>query len=85
MGKYYNVLTIDGGGIRGLIPARILQKIESYAYNYSSSMNYTFPIYSERPGVIAMKDLFDMAAGTSTGSIITAALAYPEGDFGAEA
>ena len=30
-----------------------------------------------RQGVYALKDLFDMMAGTSTGSIIAAALSYP--------
>lgn len=29
-------------------------------------------------GIIAMKDLFNMTAGTSTGSILAAGLAYPE-------
>ena len=43
------------------------------------SKGYTFPKYEGRDGVIAMKDLFDMTAGTSTGSIISAALAYPIG------
>jgi patatin-like phospholipase/acyl hydrolase len=29
---YYNILAMDGGGIRGIIPAVILQKMEKYAY-----------------------------------------------------
>ena len=32
--KYYNILAIDGGGIRGLIPATALQYMEKYAYEY---------------------------------------------------
>ena len=32
---YYNILTIDGGGIRGLIPAMVLSEMEAYAYTYS--------------------------------------------------
>ena len=78
-GRYYNILSLDGGGIRGLIPAQNLKYLEQYAYNYSTSRNYRFPKYEGREGVIAMKDLFDMTSGTSTGSIISAGLSYPIG------
>jgi hypothetical protein len=54
--------------------------METYAYEYSTSKGYTFPKYPDRDGVIPMKDLFDMMAGTSTGSIISAALSYPSDD-----
>jgi len=57
------ILAIDGGGIRGIYPAHILQRIEE-----------EFGIkYSEH---------FDLIVGTSTGSIIAAALAtdYPIAD-----
>lgn len=74
---YYNILTIDGGGIRGLIPAMVLKEMETYAYNYSKSKNYVVPQYPYQKGKIAMKDLFNMTAGTSTGSILSAGLAYP--------
>jgi hypothetical protein len=75
--KHYNILSLDGGGIRGLIPAQVLKYMEQYAYEYSTSKGYTFPKYPGRDGIIPMKDLFDMMAGTSTGSIISAALSYP--------
>lgn len=55
-----NILSIDGGGIRGFFSAYLLQRIqEELGVNFS---NY-----------------FDLIAGTSTGSIIAAALAigYP--------
>ena len=67
---------MDGGGVRGLITVRLLTKFEKYAYDYSVSKNYKFPEYANRTGVIHMKDLFDMAAGTSTGSFISAGLGY---------
>ena len=51
--------------------------MELYAYEYSEYKRYTFPKYPGRDKVIPMKDLFDMMAGTSTGSIISAALSYP--------
>jgi len=50
------ILTIDGGGARGIYPAHILKRIkEELGINYS--------------------EYFDIIAGTSTGSIIAAALA----------
>ena len=54
--------------------------MEKYAYEYSTSKGYDFPKYPGRDEVIPMKDLFDMMAGTSTGSIISAALTYPADD-----
>mgnify|MGYP003630489608 CR=1 FL=1 len=55
-----NILTIDGGGIRGYFSAYLLERIEQ-------ELNISFSNY------------FDLIAGTSTGSIIAAALAtdYP--------
>ena len=32
--EWYNILTIDGGGIRGIISASCLNLIEKYAYTY---------------------------------------------------
>lgn len=49
------ILSIDGGGIRGIIPAIVLAKLES---------EVGLPI----------NQLFDLIAGTSTGSIIALAL-----------
>ena len=74
-------MSLDGGGIRGLIPAQVLKYMETYAYDYSTKMGYTFLKYPDRDGVIPMKDMFDMMAGTSTGSIISAALSYPSDDL----
>lgn len=60
--------------------------MEQYAFEYSTEKGYTFPKYppgpdgTSREGLIPMKDLFDMMAGTSTGSIISAALSYPSDD-----
>jgi len=42
---YFNILSIDGGGIRGIIPATVIDKMETYAYTYAKSQNLLFPIY----------------------------------------
>ena len=51
------VLTIDGGGIYGIIPLEVLIELEARL---------------KKPA----RDLFDVMAGTSTGSIIIAGLSY---------
>ena len=78
--KYFNILALDGGGIRGLIPTEALMKLEEKAYNYCQEKKYKCPEYPGEgaKGRVAMKDLFDMISGTSTGSIITAALTYTD-------
>ncbi len=60
------ILTIDGGGVRGLIPVRILQTLESRL----RSRGKTEPLHR----------YFDLIAGTSTGGIIAAGLAAPKPD-----
>lgn len=32
--KFYNVLTLDGGGIKGIIPGVALTNLEKHAYEY---------------------------------------------------
>lgn len=59
--KKVRILSIDGGGIRGIIPAMILAKLEELTSK---------PIYR----------MFDLIAGTSTGSIMALALAMPSAD-----
>ena len=57
----YRILAIDGGGSRGILPAAVLAKLES-------------DLQKLRPGSL-LRDWFDLVAGTSTGSIISAAIA----------
>ena len=71
---------MDGGGIRGLIPATVLSHLEEVAFNYAKEKNYKVPTYNFPDGTprnrVHMRDLFDMTAGTSTGSILAAGLSY---------
>ncbi|KAL5992745.1 CCT complex interacting protein [Asimina triloba] len=64
-GGRITILSIDGGGIRGIIPATILASLESKL--------------QEVDGEDArIADYFDVIAGTSTGGLITALLSAPD-------
>lgn len=59
------VLSVDGGGIRGLIPALVLDRLEQHL---SQALDAN----------IHIADFFDIMAGTSTGSIIALGLSVPK-------
>ena len=61
------ILAIDGGGIRGIIPAYILQQLEA-----APPVGLGKPIYQ----------CFDIIAGTSTGGLIALALTTPTPPYG---
>ncbi len=58
------ILTIDGGGMRGIVPAYILEKMDDVVREKTDR-----PLYS----------LFDLVAGTSTGALIALGLTSPTG------
>lgn len=62
--KIVTILSIDGGGVRGIIPIKILEALSKIL----SEEGINRPFYS----------LFDIISGTSTGGIIALALASPE-------
>ncbi|KAF0556218.1 patatin [Gigaspora margarita] len=64
------ILSIDGGGFRGIIPAVILSEIEKRVTEQISKE------YGEDVD-IKCADLFDIISGTSTGSILTLGLSVP--------
>lgn len=64
--KKVRILSIDGGGIRGIIPAVSLNYIEDY-------------LAQKVPGS-RLCDHFDLIAGTSTGGILTGILLAPDPD-----
>jgi hypothetical protein len=59
----HKILSIDGGGVRGVIAIEILEKIESRLRKLH-----------HRPNLV-LADYFDFIGGTSTGAIIAALLA----------
>jgi len=61
-----NILTIDGGGVRGLVAAIVLDALQG-AFRAAGD---TRPV----------ADSFDLIAGASSGAIIAAALAMPRAD-----
>lgn len=60
------ILTIDGGGMKGIISAIVLMRLEKYLRQYSKNDE------------AVLTDYFDIVAGTSTGSILTALLLCPD-------
>ncbi|KAG8632591.1 patatin-like protein 2 [Manihot esculenta] len=63
-GNLITVLSIDGGGIRGVIPGTILNFLESELQKLDGED-------------ARIADYFDVIAGTSTGGLVTAMLASP--------
>ncbi len=59
MAKLTRILSIDGGGIRGILPGEILVALEEKLIQKSGNEKCT------------LADYFDLFAGTSTGAILT--------------
>lgn len=64
-GNTISILSIDGGGFQGIIPAVVLHHLEKALQIVSKDEN------------AALADYFDVIAGASTGGLITAMLAAP--------
>ncbi|MEE9382920.1 MAG: patatin-like phospholipase family protein [Nannocystaceae bacterium] len=64
MAKYTRVLSIDGGGIRGIIPGQVLRILEG-------------KLEQRKPGA-RLADYFDLIAGTSTGGILACIYLCPD-------
>ena len=68
MAKYTRILSIDGGGIRGIIPAQVGVMIESKLQQKSGNPD------------ARIADYFDLIAGTSAGGILTCIYLYPDAE-----
>ena len=72
-----DILSIDGGGVRGLIPTVVVDYMEDYAYNYSLSKGYIKA--EDHPNQkVSMSKLYNIIASSSTGSILGGALVTPK-------
>jgi len=60
------ILSIDGGGIKGIVPAVVLTHLEKYLKQLSNNPN------------ARIIDYFDLFSGASTGAIIIAGLLTPD-------
>ena len=67
MNKKIRILSLDGGGIRGIISCVILKYIEEQLQK------------QDNPNA-KIGDYFDLVAGSSTGGLITALLLFPDGN-----
>lgn len=63
-GDHLSVLSIDGGGIRGIIPASVL--------------DYLDKALKAKDPTTSLAHYFDVISGTSTGGLMTAMLAAPD-------
>jgi patatin-like phospholipase/acyl hydrolase len=66
MSTYFRILSIDGGGIRGIIPGEILVHVEEKLCDASGRKD------------ARLSDFFDLIAGTSTGGILTCVYRCPD-------
>jgi patatin-like phospholipase/acyl hydrolase len=66
-----NILSIDGGGVRGIVPAIVLDALSGE--------------FKAAGKTCSISDCFDLIAGTSSGAIIAAALSLPAADGGPSA
>ncbi len=62
--RFIRILSIDGGGIRGIIPGQILVKLEKKLQKINADAR--------------IADYFDMICGTSTGGILTCLYLCPD-------
>ncbi len=66
MDKVIRILSIDGGGIRGVLPATFLSVLEEKLQESSGNKN------------LRLAECFDLIAGTSTGGLLTCMYLTPD-------
>jgi hypothetical protein len=71
--EFKTVLAIDGGGLRGLIPAAMLEGVEQAIKEVAVELKLTDKTADDFD--VDLADYFDVAAGSSTGAIVAAYVA----------
>ena len=74
-------MSIDGGGIRGLIPLGVMSYMEKTMYQIAKDEKYLTDKTTEdskKRERLHLTTFFDMLSGTSIGGIISACLAKPK-------
>ena len=64
--KKVRILSIDGGGIRGILPGVIMARLEQKLQEKTNNKN------------LRLADMFDFVAGTSTGGILGLTYIFPD-------
>ena len=69
MARKLRILSLDGGGIRGIIPASVMLFVENKLQSLTDNPN------------ARIADYFDLIVGTSTGGILTCFYLTPNPDY----
>ncbi len=73
------VLSVDGGGVRGIVPALVLKDLlRRICYLSGVSRWYRMPHHRNDVGPVEAHRIFDFFAGTSTGALLALGLAKPQ-------
>lgn len=68
--KFKALLSIDGGGVRGTIPAVVLQGFEQIVKEVFREVYSEYGDTADEDMVVDIRDYFDMVSGNSSGSIL---------------
>lgn len=64
--KFFRILSLDGGGIRGILPGQVVARLEKILQEVTGDEN------------ARVAEFFDLIAGTSTGGILTCVYVRPD-------
>jgi len=76
----FRILSIDGGGLRGIVPALILKHVQelSLARRARSTPGASVPTGTSDDAQFRIQNSFDLLAGASTGALISAGLSVAD-------